>query len=385
MPDSIPWDDYRRDWPHTAEGIVWLQHAGITPLCRRVMNVGREAMEWFATRPSQAYPVLWSRAHEGCREALAAFLGTTADRLAIVKNTSQGIIFVAESVPWRPHDNIVTLAGEYPANRLPWRSAARFGASVRVVEPDAAGRFPLDRIAAATDHDTRVVAVSWVQYLNGYRLDLAGLREICERHGAYLVADVVQGVGAVPLDLRLCDAAACGGHKWICGTEGAGFLYLSERLQAELVPFNVSWHSVAEDLSVPGKEIATEDGVPALKPGAERFEEGTPNLWGNLMLAEAARMLGEIGVANIQQRHRELQDHLVAKLVPRGYRVTSSLAPDERAGILCFRHPEHDPSALVRRLREAGIVCIRRGDSVRVAGHFYNNAEDMDRVAEALP
>lgn len=382
---SIDWESYRGDWPHVETGLVWLQHAGITPLCRRVMQAGTAAMEWFARAPAASYRTLWRRAHEGAREQLAVLLGTSPERLALVKNTSQGIIFIAEGLPYQPGDNVVTLAGEYPANRLPWRAAARYGVEVRVVEPDPEGRFPIDRLAAAVDRHTRALAVSWVQYLNGFVIDLAGCAELCRAHDAFLVVDAVQGVGALPLDLTGIDAAACGGHKWLCASEGAGFLYVSERLLEVLQPFAVSWHSVAEDLAIPGAEVATEAGLPPLKPTAERFEEGTPNLYGNLMLAEAAAMLAEVGVAAIAARHREVQDYLIDRLLPRGYRITSSLRDAERAGILCLAHPEHRPDELLGRLRSDQIVAIRRGDSVRLSPHFYNNFEDMDRVAAALP
>ena len=373
----IDWESYRADRPHIQQGIVWLQHAGITPICGRVMNVAQSAMAQFATQPAASYRNLWYNATDGARKAVAGFLGAETESIALVKNTSQGVIFIAESLPYEAGDTIVTLAGEYPVNRLPWRSAARHGATVRVVEPDAEGRFPIDRLAAAIDSSTKVVAVSWVQYLNGFTIDLPALAEVCRRHDAWLVVDGVQGVGALPVPLECCDAIAVGGHKWICGSEGAGFLYIAPRLLSRLEPFNVSWHSVAEDLSVPGAEIATESGVPALKPTAERFEEGTPNAFGNLMLAEACRMLGEIGAANIAARHRELQDRLAEDLRGKGYRITSSLRDGERSGILSFDREGHDPDDLVSALKRDQIICLRRGDSVRLSPHFYNNGEDV--------
>lgn len=385
MISAPDWEAYRQEWPHVREGVIWLQHAGITPLCRRVITAGAGAMERFAARPDLSYRALWTAATDGARAKVADLLGTTPERIALVKNTSQGLIFIAEGLVYEPGDNIVTLAAEYPANRLPWRAATRLGAEVRVVEPDSDGRFPIDSVAAAMDQQTRVVAVSWVQYLNGFRIDLAGLKELCVRHDAWLVVDAVQGLGALPFDPALCDAAACGGHKWICGAEGAGFLYVSERLLEVLQPFNVSWHSVATDLSVPGAEIATEDGVPALKAGAERLEEGTPNLYGNLMLGEAATMLKELNPAWIELRHRELQDHLLAQLTPRGYEVASSLRAGERSGIIAIRHPDHDPDDLLKRLKSAKIYGLRRADNVRLSPHFYNNLDDMDEVAAALP
>ncbi len=380
----IDWSAYRREWPYLEDGLLWLQHAGITPLCLRVMRVGQAAMEAFATRPAASYRDLWYRATDGARQAVAGFLGTTPETIALVKNTSQGVIFVAESLDYRPGDNVVTLAGEYPGNRLPWRAAARLGVEVRVVQPDPEGRFPVERIAAAIDDHTHAVAVSWVQYLNGFRIDLPALAEVCRRREAFLIVDGVQGVGALPVPLEACDALAVGGHKWLCASEGAGFLYLAPRLLERLRPFNVSWHSVAEDLSAPGHEIDTETGLPTLKPGAERFEEGTPNVFGNVMLAEAVTMLSEIGLEAIAARHEELLDYLADGLRSLGCLITSSLRPGERAGILCFAHPEREPDEVVAHLKAARIIAIRRGDSVRLSPHFHNDHNDVERVLDAL-
>lgn len=378
------WNALRADWPHVAEGLVWLQHAGIAPPCRRVLDVAIKAMNQFAVAPQLAYTGLWFECNEGARRKVASFLGAPERNVALVKNTSQGVICVAESFPFAPGDNVVTLGGEYPANRLPWRVLERKGVEVRSVLPDPAGRFPVDRVAPLLDARTRVVAVSWVQYLNGFRCDLAALAELCERVGAYLVVDAVQGVGLVPLDLAGVDAAAVGGHKWMCGTEGAGFLYLSDRLLDRLGPFNVSWKSVADELAAAGREVMVEDGLPALKAGAERFEEGTPNAYGNVMLGEAATMLGELGPERMFARVLGLQDYLLDRLAGRGYVCASSLAPGERSGILALNHPAHPADALVSALKAARIVAIRRGDNLRLAPHCYNNEADMDRVVEAL-
>jgi selenocysteine lyase/cysteine desulfurase len=199
------------------------------------------------------------------------------------------------------------------------------------------------------------------------------------------VVDGVQGVGVLPLALDGVDALAVGGHKWLCGTEGAGFLYTSERLLDVATPRNVSWHSVATDLSVPGREVAVEPGLPPLKAGAERFEEGTPNTYGNVMLGAAATMLAELGVARVWDRVRGLLDELVERVRAKGYTVASSLAPDERSGIVALGHPAHDPDELVARLKAAGIVAIHRGAWLRLSPHFYNNSADLDRLCEVLP
>ncbi|MCC7492019.1 MAG: aminotransferase class V-fold PLP-dependent enzyme [Fimbriimonadaceae bacterium] len=379
----IDWQAYRALWPYTATDQVWLQHAGITPPCRRVLDAANGVLEGFVQRPAAGYAALWSGANEGARGQVATFLGTTAEQVALVKNTSQGVLFVAGGLAWQAGQNVVTLAAEYPANRLPWRVAEGLGAELRTVQPVAGGRFPVDTIAAAVDHGTRVVAVSWVQYLNGFRCDLPALAEVCHRVGAFLVVDGVQGVGALPVPLDCVDALAVGGHKWLCGVEGAGFLYLSPRLLNALQPRQVSWKSVATDLSTPGAEVAVEPGLPPLKAGAERLEEGTPNCWGNIALGAAVTMLHEIGAAAIAARHQELQGYLLDHLAGLGFVQTSPADSGERAGILAVRHPRHAPSELLSALKRHQITAIHRADSIRLSPHFYNTTADLDRVVAA--
>jgi selenocysteine lyase/cysteine desulfurase len=380
---GVDWAKYRADWPHVAEGVVWLQHAGITPPCRRVMGAAIDALEGFAQRPD-TYRTLWHASTGGARAKVAAFLGAPENTIALVKNTSVGLTFIAESFPFVAGDSVVTLAGEFPSNRLPWRVLERKGVEVRTVEARPGLRFTVDQIAGAMDARTRVVAVSWVQYLNGFRLDLATLAEACAQHGAYLVVDGVQGVGVLPVDLTGVDAMAVGGHKWLCGTEGAGFLYVAPRLLERLGPFNVSWYSVEGDLFASGREVMVEDGLPTLKSGAVRFEEATPNAFGNVMLGEAVTMLAEIGAPAIWEKIRGWQDELLERLAPLGYASAGSMEPGERSAILPLVHETLPPAEIVRRLAADRIVTIQRGEACRLAPHFYNDGEDLERVVAAL-
>ncbi|MBI5831779.1 MAG: aminotransferase class V-fold PLP-dependent enzyme [Armatimonadetes bacterium] len=381
----VDWNAYRADWPYLAEGSLWLQHAGITPLNLRVMRSATRYMEEFAKSPGPTYRRLWHAATDGARDKVAAFLGTTSDRLALVKNTSQGIILVAEGLSLPAGANVVTLTGEFPSNRLPWRNLERRGVEVRTVPADAHGHCDTDAVAAAMDAGTAVLAVSWVQYIDGYRQDLASLAELCQRWGAFLVVDAIQGAGALPLFLDGLDAVIAGGHKWLCGTEGAGFLYLSPRLLDALTPCNVSWGSVGDWIFRAGEELLAEESLPPLKPTAERFEEGTPNVWGQIMLGEAVDMLSEIGLPTIWQRIVAVQDHFIEAARAKGYRIDSSLLPSQRSGIMALAHERHTPAEIVRALATDNITAIQRGQAVRIAAHFYINESDMDRVVAALP
>ncbi len=378
-------DDYRALWPYLETGEIWLQHAGVTPLNTRVAAAASEPMAAFSRAPAATYPELWKAVTDDARRAVAGLLDCPATRLAFIRNTSTGLALVAEGLSWPAGSNVVTLSGEFPSNRLPWRYLERRGVEVRTVAANAAGHCPTDAIAAALDDQTRVLAVSWVQFLDGYRQDLAALADLCARRGTFLVVDAIQGLGALPLDLDGLDAVVCGGHKWLCGPEGAGFMYLSERLDAALEPVLVGWHSVGSWTFRAGAEVRAEAVLPPFKPGPERFEEGTPNAWGNLALAEAARMLTEIGPARIAERLFAWQDAFLEAAAAKGYTTSSSLEPGERSGILALTHPRHSAAQIVDALAAARITTVQRGAAVRLAPHFYNNESDAQRTVDALP
>ena len=188
-----------------------------------------------------------------------------------MENTSTALSLVAEGLDWQPGDNVVGAALEFPSNVYPWMGLASRGVEYRRVE-ERDGRIDPDEILALLDSRTRMLALSWVQYASGFRSDLARLGRACRERGILFVVDVIQGLGALPLDVEadFVDVAAASAHKWLLGPEGIGLLYVSDRVVERLRPARSGWRSMRDfqwtDSTSPGTRV----------PGASRAARSTP-------------------------------------------------------------------------------------------------------------
>src|SRR5207302_1924269 len=232
------WAAVRGEFPVT-ERWAFFDHAAVSPLPRRTARALADYAEDMSANGSAAVG-RWVARTEDTRRLLAQLLNCDPLDLALVKNTSEGIGIVAEGFPWREGDNVVLAAEEYPSNQYPWMNLAHRGVTVRSV-PSRGSRVPVDDLRNAMDSRTRLLALSSVEYSSGFRNDLTRLGELCRERGVALCVDAIQSVGALPLDLSKIpiDFIACGGHKWLLGPQGTGFLYVRrdwfERLRMAMV------------------------------------------------------------------------------------------------------------------------------------------------------
>ncbi|MBI3968834.1 MAG: aminotransferase class V-fold PLP-dependent enzyme [Chloroflexi bacterium] len=313
------------------------------------------------------------------RAKAADFIGARTEEIAFVKNTPEGLSLVAAGLEWRPGDNVVTAALEFPANVHPWLNLRPRGVEVRIVEADAEGRLPADRILAQVDDRTRVVALSWVEFCNGFRNDLATIGAECRRRNARLVVDAIQGAGALLLDVRALNvdylAFAC--HKWMLGPVGIGVLYVRDELLDEL-----SLVEVGQSNYQYGESWL--DYERPLKPTAGRFECGMVSTLCVHGLEAAIDLFNAAGRARIEERILSLTDRLLAGVPADRYEHWGSTRPGERSGIVSFR-PRHQTAAeVVAALERANVVGSEREGAVRLAAHCYNDETDVDRAIEAL-
>ncbi|HZG65718.1 MAG TPA: aminotransferase class V-fold PLP-dependent enzyme [Herpetosiphonaceae bacterium] len=360
-----------------AERYVYLNHAALGPLPRRAADAVAAVAGDFRDRGMLAERT-WLPAVTRTRALLARLLHVAPGEIAFTKNTSQGLGIVAASVPWKPGDVIVTVRGEFPANVYPWLALQQAGVQVRFVQPRQ-GRIMLADLNHALD-GAKMLAISWVQYSNGFRVDLGALSELCHRRGVLLCLDAIQGAGALPLDLQdtPVDFCAFGGHKWMLAPQGIGVLYVNPRVRDLLRPANVGWMGVAWQ-----NYTAFDYDTPLLE-GAPRYEEGTRSLLGIAGLEQSLGLLLEVGPANIAARLATLTEHLAQRLLARGYQLSTPLLPVERSGILTFFHGQRSAHELWDRLRAARIVAAVREGGVRLSPHLYNTVDEMDAVVDAL-
>lgn len=364
---------YRDEFPVRKE-LIYLNHAAVAPLCRR----SADAMKWLAddalTFGSLHYDK-WLAAYDGLRSAAARLINAESDEIAIVKNTSEGVATIALGLDWRMGDRIVAFKEEFPANYFPWLRLAQKGIEVTWLSIYD----PLDRIAEAVN-GARLLAISYVNYLSGYRVDLEAIGQLCHDNNCFFFVDAIQGMGAFPIDVRRShiDALAADGHKWMLGPEGNGVLYVRRERLDQVEPFEFGWTNVANYADYASRDMS-------LRSDAGRYECGTLNTIGCFGQRAALELLLEIGVGEISAAVNSLAEQLERGVRERGYEVMIERRPSTGSGIVSFRHPVVDSRVVVSKLREAHISAAPRQGWIRASPHFYLSPGDIERVLEVLP
>ena len=373
-----PRQSWRSEFPVT-ETYIYMNHAGVAPLSRRVQNAMTGFLE-DATVNGAVNANIWEETAETCRNAAAQLINANATEIAFMKNTTQGILIAANGIDWQAGDNVVTTAVEFPANVYPWWSLKeRYGVQTRMV-PEQAGRIHIEDVASAIDERTRVVTISHVEFASGFRNDIQALGEICRERDIWFVVDAIQSLGAIEVDVQSdnVDILAADGHKWLLAPEGAAVFYCADEKRERLINTNVGWASVVNPRDFLSYDLTQ-------KPDATRFEEGSYNSVGLYGLKAAIELLLDIGIPTIEARILELTAHLIEGLEAKGYRVVTPQANSERAGIVIFESDRHTPTEIYEMLHTENIITAARGSGVRVSPHFYNTTPEIERLLEVLP
>ncbi len=366
------WQRYRDEFPVT-ERLIYMNHAAVAPLSRRAAQAMKSLASDCCLYGSLHYGD-WLAAYDGVRKAAAELIGAGPDEIALTKNTSEGVAIVALGLDWRPGDRVVAFQEEFPANYYPWKRLVSKGVDVEWLSIFD----PLERIDAAC-RGARLLAVSFVQYLSGYRADLEAIGEICRRRGCLFFCDAIQGLGAFPVDVRKfgIHALASDGHKWVLGPEGCGILYVRRELQDSIEPVEFGWTNVANYADYASRDMT-------LRSDAGRYECGTLNTIGCFGLRAAIEFLLEVGVDGIATQVQALGDQIAAGAAARGWEVAGRRTPQTGAGIVSIRKDGIDARALAHGLKEKGIIVAPRQGWIRVSPHFYISPEDVERFLGEL-
>jgi selenocysteine lyase/cysteine desulfurase len=277
-------------------------------------------------------------------------------------------------IDWKAGDKVVAFREEFPSNFYPWKRLESRGVTVEWLSIND----PLERVDAAAK-GARLLAVSFVQYLGGFRADLEAMGEICERHGCLFFVDAIQGMGAFPLDVRRAKihALSADGHKWMMGPEGCGVLYVRKDVQDSIEPMEFGWTNVAGHADYASRDMA-------LRDDAGRYECGTLNTIGCYGLRAALDFILEVGVERIGPQVQALADRVAQGVTAKGYEVMGERTPQTGAGIVSFRKADVDCQMIVRDLKEKGFIAAPRQGWVRVSPHFYIAEEKIEELIEAL-
>ncbi|HWO88784.1 MAG TPA: aminotransferase class V-fold PLP-dependent enzyme [Gemmatimonadales bacterium] len=368
-----------REFPWTA-ATTYLNNASIGPIPERT----RLALESFNARRTAPHLLPEPELRAGlvqAREAAARLIGAAPDEIALAFNTSTGINIAARGLPLERGDIVLVSDREFPANVYPWLRLADRGIATEIAPVTAQG-FPDEDylVERLEDPRVRVLAVSMVQFSNGWRADLDRLSAACRANGAYLVVDAIQGLGNSPLDVRdtPVDVLATGAQKWLLSPWGSGFVYVRRDLISAIEPATVGW------LAFEGTDDYTNlvKYNPRLRQDARRFEIGTIPFQDVLGMRSSLELLLELTIEAIGVYVRELGEAVIRWARAAGVRIVSPVDPVHRSAIVCIA--PHDPVAAFRQLKAAGIVCSLREGAIRLAPHCYNTIEEMEKVTEVL-
>ncbi len=359
---------------------TYLNSAAVSPILTTAISAITSQLEDVAANGSAHYQD-WVDTKDSARSLTAEMLGVRSDQIAFLRNTSDGFSAIAGGLKWQTGDNIVSFEREFPANFYPWRRIRdEFGVEIRLC-PERYGRIDMEEFIALIDSNTQVVAISSVQYTSGFKADLERIGRAARGVDALFCVDIIQGFGARGYDLpaQFVDAACGASHKWLCAPEGCGMMYLSDRARERIKPTFVGWISVETPWDF-------EDRAQPFKSTALAWESGTGCSSLFYGLEQSLKLLHDTGLDRIESYLRDLTDHLCDGIAGSNYEIVSSRTKDEKSAIVCIKHLGGLTSnQIAAHLESEKIVVSPRGDRVRIAPHFYNNIEEIDRLIESLP
>jgi len=367
------------EFPWTAD-TVYLNNASVGPIPERT----RRALDEFTARRTAPH-LLPDRERlddlQAAREAIARLINAESGEIALVQNTSLGLNVAARALPLKARDVVLLSDREFPANVYPWLLLKKQGIEVERAPCTVEGWPDEDYlIERLEDPRVRVLAISFVQFSNGYRADLARLGAACRANGTFLVVDAIQGVGNSVLDVRdtPVDVLACGGQKWLLSPWGSGFLYVRRELVRVLEPAVAGWMAFegTDDFS------RLTEYNPAFRSDARRFEMATLPYQDFHGMLESVRLLTELGIRDISEHTRALHEPVFQWAEANGARITSSRDEAHRSAIVCIA-PER-PVEAFHAIKRAHIVCSLREGAIRLAPHCFNTIEEMERVLDVL-
>jgi len=369
---------------------AYLNHAAISAPSTPVRAAVQGWLSDYARLGVSAFPV-WQAQRERLRKKLAELVAAEPEDLALIPNTTQGVIDVALCFPWRTGDRVVVFQGEFPANVTPWlRAAELYGLEPVMLSLEAFQRSDDEGLAdleIAIRRGVRVVAVSAVEFQTGLRMPLRAIAALCHRHGAEVFVDGIQGCGATPVDVTNSgvDYLACGSHKWLMGVEGAGFLYVRRDRVAALRPVVAGWLSHEDGLGFlfegPGRLRYDRP----IRKRADFVEGGNYNGLSFAALEASLDLIRELGVPAIHAHVNGYLDALEAGLLERGFVSLRSPTAARRSGTLGVVPPERTSVvALHQALGLRGVSCSIPDGVLRFAPHWPNAHTEVPSVLAAI-
>jgi cysteine desulfurase/selenocysteine lyase len=351
---------------------TFLNHAAISPLPKPVKAAIQTHLEG---------SLLLEEEHGGSNEArnlFAHLVNAEPTEIALVPNTSTGLNIAANSVDYPRGCNVVTTDLEFPTVTYPWlRNRLKPNVELRYVK-NVDGRLLQEDFDSLVDDRTVAVAVSHVEYSNGFRNDLKAIAEVAHSHGALLIADACQSAGALGIDVKRdgIDFLATSSYKWLLGPSGAGFLYVQKDLIGKSEPVFVGYEGVKPEV-FESTELWNNRELKFVET-ASRFETGGLSVLSYVGAVAALKLIIEVGIGEIEKRVTGLAEYLIDRLKEEGFGLQTPGAVEYRSGIVNFL--VDDARSKAEKMGQKGVIVSARMNGIRVSPHFYNTEDELERL-----
>src|SRR5438552_761008 len=302
------------------------------------------------------------------RQTLATLIGASPDEIALTTGAGAGLAAIAYALKWSAGDEVIIARGEFPVHYATWKPMeAREGIKVQIAVPQGPFIQSDDLVAAMTPR-TRVISVSHVRFDDGSMLDVPSLAAVCNRNGTFLVLDVSQSCGAIPMNVRSlgADFIVCAGYKYLLSPWGTGFVWMRKENVDSLRPGPYNWLSQGVDSFA---RLNYLDPEPA--PTLSRWDSAE---------AASARFVLNATPALIRDHNQALINYFFERL-PEGYRLASPRQASQRGVFGCIEvGSRSNTESLYQTLRDERFVVALREGRIRVAPHLLNSTQDIDRL-----
>jgi len=368
---------YRERFPHLSQPHYYLNHAAFGVLSQTTLKSINQHLTARSTGVIESFfediEVI-----ENTRSKLAKLINAPSpDNISFITNTSEGLNIIASGFKWKSNDRILINDAEFPSNVYPFTNLKSKGVDTDFLKSKD-GFVTAEQLSAALDKSHRMLSVSAIQFLSGYRIDLEKLGQSTKSNDTFLVVDAIQAIGNAPIDVQSMniDGLVSGGLKWMMAPMGTGFMYISDKLRDKIEQAYVGWLSVETPW-----ELSNFDQK--LNPTSRRFELGGINVPGIYAMHDSVDPFLELGTTKINQHLIDLTDLIDSEMIPFGLKRFTVQDQNHRSGIISYDLPGNiDGDALIQVLKQRKVTLSHRQGKIRFSPHFYNSAEDIKKAID---
>lgn len=369
-------NEVRQLFPHLQTGKIYFNHASIGPLASPIVQKLNDYLFERSVSPIKNFNT-FVRASIGAKELLGKLINANPKRIAWVDNVSNGLNVLAQGLEWKAGDRIILNDLEFPSNVYPFQNLKSYGVEIDFVK-SRDGKILLEDLEKAITPKTKLLSISAVQFLSGFRAELKSIGELCRKYNIIFAVDAIQAVSAVNIDVEemKIDFLAGGSQKWLMALQGLSYIYLTEELQNRINQKHLGWLSVKNPFDMLNYEQDLNDN-------ADRFQNGTMNAIGITALYESLKLFNSFGFENLEKSVIDNSVYLIEKLNELG--ITPFVNSDDKnilSGIVSFK--TENSQQLFEELNDQNILGELREGYIRFSPHYYNTKEEIDIAVRTL-